>query len=747
MVRRKTKTTRRKTPARRRKKKTTHIQLDATVVREISAILWGLVGIIFLLSAFGLAGAVGDFINPKLQQVFGIGTYIVPFGFFLIAITLFFSKKVHFTFFKNLGIVFLIASFLGLVHMQMPVDIPIEELSEKVVSAGGWVGFTSSFIRIFMGDAATYVILVSLFLIGTLVSFELSLKDLFSFFIPNVKFTIHDGKEAPVAKKKGAVKIIKPDFSKKQIEAAEAEIEEAKKEIAKPKTQKASLEEDTLNIVKPDIVPKKKKKNKDAIEIKDTVYTDWEFPTLDLLKESTGETFTDDRLLMKNAEKIREKLQQFGIDVTMKDVHVGPTVTQYSLLPNEGVKLTKITALKDDLALALAAQSLRIEAPIPGKSVVGIELPNEKRTVVHMREMIESEEFSSIKSSLRLTLGRDVAGKPVIADLAKMPHLLIAGATGAGKSVGMNSFLISLLYQNSPQDLKFIMIDPKRVELSIYNSIPHLLTPVITEADKALSALKWAVAEMMRRYTLCSDNKCRNIEEYNKMVEKKMPKIVIVIDELADLMMRQYKKDTEAAICRLAQMARAVGMHLIVATQRPSVDVITGLIKANIPTRISFTVTSSIDSRTVIDSVGAEDLLGMGDMLFLNSSLGKPVRVQGIYVSTEEVQKVTNRIKTTVTENEYTDITKEEDEEDDTADKITSFNLDDAEEEDDMVPAAVDLIKQTGKASASLFQRHLKVGYARAARLLDILEEKGVVGPAKGAKPREIFIELEEEES
>ena len=725
MVKKRKTTKRRKAVT--RKRKTAHIELDAAVLREITSIFWGSIGVLFFLSSFGLAGPIGMSINGFLVKVFGIGTYVVPFGFFLIALTLFFSKKVYFNFFKNLGILLLISSFLGLIHMRLPV----EKSAENVAQAGGWVGFTTSFfLRLFMNDPATYVILVALFLIGVLVSFELSLKDLFSIFVPKVKFTVHNGQTSN-KRELNAVKIIKPNFSKKEIEAAEKEIKQAAKEIKAPKK--------TLNIVKPDILPKKKK---EAIEIKETQYTDWEFPPLDLLKESTSEEFTDDKLLMKNAEKIRQKLMQFGIDVTMKDVHVGPTVTQYSLLPNEGVKLTKITALKDDLALALAAKSLRMEAPIPGKSVVGIELPNEKRTIVHMREILESEEFANIKSSLRLTLGRDVSGKPVVVDLDKMPHLLIAGATGAGKSVGMNSFLISLLYQNSPQDLKFIMIDPKRVELSIYNSIPHLLTPVITDAEKALSALKWAVAEMMRRYTLCSDNKCRNIGEYNKIAEKKMPKIVIVIDELADLMMRQFKKDTEAAICRLAQMARAVGMHLIVATQRPSVDVITGLIKANIPTRISFAVTSSIDSRTVIDSVGAEDLLGMGDMLFLNSSLGKPIRVQGIYVSTEEVQKVTNRIKVTETDPEYTDITKEKDD----SGKITSFNLDDENEQDDLVGDAVALIKQSGKASASLFQRHLKVGYARAARLLDILEEKGVVGPTKGAKPREVFIEMEENE-
>lgn len=714
--RKKAKTTKRKNM--RKNRKTTHIEIDANVLREISAVFWGAIGGLFLLSAFGLAGPFGNSLNGKLVVLFGLGVYIVPFGFLLISLALFFSKRVHFNFFKNLGIVLFIASFLGLIHMRLP----LLESAENVEKAGGWIGFVATFfLRDGLGDLASYLILIGLFIIGILITFELSLKDFFSFFVPKIKISVSNPENTQ------GVKIIKPEFSKKEIPEEEKTIEDI------PKINKKQ----NLNIIKPDILPKTKK---DILEIKETNYTDWEFPELDLLNESSSETFTDDRLLMKNAEKIREKLSQFGIEVTMKDVHVGPTVAQYTLQPHDGIKLTKITTLKDDLALALAAHSIRIEAPIPGKSLVGIELPNEKRTVVHMREMLECEEFSHLKSSLRLALGRNVSGKPIVVDLGKMPHLLIAGATGAGKSVGMNSFLIALLYQNSPQDLKFIMIDPKRVELSIYNSIPHLLTPVITEADKALAALKWAVAEMMRRYGKCSDLKCRNIDEYNKIAEQKMPKIVIVIDELADLMMRQYKKDTEAAICRLAQMARAVGMHLIVATQRPSVDVITGLIKANIPTRISFAVTSSIDSRTVIDSIGAEDLLGMGDMLFLNSSLGKPMRVQGIYVSTEEVQKVTNRIKTTITEPEYTDITKENLIEGGNMNSI-DFNLDEDDAGDDLFGEAVNLIKQTGKASASLFQRHLKVGYARAARLLDILEEKGIVGPAQGAKPRDVFIE------
>jgi len=427
---------------------------------------------------------------------------------------------------------------------------------------------------------------------------------------------------------------------------------------------------------------------------------------------------------------------QFGIDVTMKDVNIGPTVLQYTLQPHEGIKLNKITTLKNDLALALAAKSIRMEAPIPGKSLVGIEVPNEKRMIVHLKEMLESEEFKSINSKLRLVVGRDVSGAPVIDDLTSMPHLLIAGATGSGKSVGMNTFLISLLYQNSPEDLKFIMIDPKRVELTTYNGIPHLLTPVITDPEKAHSSLKWAVAEMNRRYKELSEKKYRNIEEYNDGEEKKMHKIVIVIDELADLMMQASKKETEALICRIAQMARAVGMHLIIATQRPSVDVITGVIKANIPTRIAFTVTSGVDSRTIIDTVGAEDLLGMGDMLYLPGNMSRPIRVQGVYVSSKEIERVTNRVKLTIEPSYDESITETQT---DSGPGMVGAGGD-GSSQDDLYDNAIQVIKDTGKASASLLQRRLSVGYARAARILDILEEHGLIGPANGAKPREIYL-------
>ena len=386
-------------------------------------------------------------------------------------------------------------------------------------------------------------------------------------------------------------------------------------------------------------------------------------------------------------------------------------------------------------------------------------MPNEKRTIVHLREILESTEFRQSESSLTLPFGRDVSGKAMVEDLCDMPHLMIAGATGSGKSVCMNTFLISMIYQNAPHELKFILIDPKRVELALYEGIPHLLTPVITEAERALKALRWVVAEMGRRLARFSENGVRNLAEYNDKQEEertKLPRIVVVIDELADLMMRQYRRDTEMMITRIAQIARATGIHLIIATQRPSVDVITGIIKANIPTRIAFRTVSSIDSRTILDSIGSEDLLGKGDMLFLTATTPMPLRVQGIYVGSEEVERVINQVKIAggghltaeipmgVREGsggtDGTGVAEEESE------GYGDLDLDaDDDGGDDLTFEAIDLVRRSGKASASLLQRHLKVGYARAARILDILEEKGVVGPADGAKPRKVFIEVSQE--
>jgi S-DNA-T family DNA segregation ATPase FtsK/SpoIIIE len=420
----------------------------------------------------------------------------------------------------------------------------------------------------------------------------------------------------------------------------------------------------------------------------------------------------------------------------MGEVSVGPTVTQFTLKPHDGIKLARIVGLNNDLALALAAHPIRIEAPIPGKSLVGIEVPNQAVAIVNLREILEANEFRSSHATLRIALGKDVAGKPWLADLAKMPHMLVAGSTGSGKTVCLNSIIVSLLYSYGPDELRFIMVDPKRVELTAYNNIPHLLVPAITDVAKTLNAMKWAIGEMDRRFTQLARYGKRDIGSYNETADEKMPYLVIVIDELADLMVSSASNEVETCIIRLAQMARAVGIHLILATQRPSVDVITGLIKANFNARIAFAVASGTDSRTILDSLGAEKLVGRGDMLFTSAELSKPKRLQGTYISDLEIKKVTDFIKSNFDAPEYQH--EIVDRLGNTSNGVT-FN-DDGGNDEPLLNDAQEIITRAGKASASFLQRRMQIGYARAARILDLLEEKGVIGPGNGAKPREILV-------
>ena len=457
---------------------------------------------------------------------------------------------------------------------------------------------------------------------------------------------------------------------------------------------------------------------------------------LELLAGDRGTPSSGD--IRANMNIVKRTLENFGIDVEMGEVSVGPTVTQYTLRPAEGVKLAKITALHNDLSLALAAHPIRIEAPIPGKPLVGVEVPNKSVALVGLRALLEHKIFQDAGPPLLTVLGRDVAGMPVFADLSKMPHLLVAGATGAGKSVGIHTMITSFLYRNPPEILRFIIVDPKRVELSVYNDIPHLLTPIITDPKKTIQALRWATREMDRRYDLLSETQSRDITSYNTKVAKSeetnmLPYIVIVIDELADLM-ATFPREVEASIIRIAQMARAVGIHLVVSTQRPSVEVITGLIKANIPSRVAFQVVSQVDSRTILDMSGAEKLLGNGDMLFLSGDLAKPRRIQGAFVSEQEVKRVVDFLREEVEGPEYNEGIL------DTAFEEKTNEGDMTEGDDPLYEDARVIVVEAGKASASYLQRRLRVGYARAARLLDLLESNGIVGPADGAKAREILI-------
>lgn len=470
----------------------------------------------------------------------------------------------------------------------------------------------------------------------------------------------------------------------------------------------------------------------------------WEFPSTKLLDNVSHDNVIDAKEIEQKSLEIQKTLLHFKIDVTMIGEKVGPTVVQYRLKPAEGVKLNRIENLKKDLSLSLKAKSIRIQAPIPGVGLVGIEVPNDRRDMVGIREVLESPVFIEHKSNLAMAVGKDINGDYIVADMGKMPHLLIAGQTGSGKSVGMNGFILSLLYKNSPDMLRMIMIDPKRVELGMYNGIPHLLTPVINDPEKALNSLKWSVAEMLRRYDILQIARARNLGEYNEKVSKKdkMPHIVIIIDELADLMMSGNKKEVESAIARIAQMARAVGMHLIVATQRPSVDIITGLIKANIPSRIAFTVASQIDSRTILDSMGAEDLLGNGDLLYSPTGSSAPERIQGVYVGIDEVEAVVNHIKRTIDPAMLEDIYDASIVDGDRGNfegSMSDGNNREFDEDPKIIEEAIQVVRAEWKASTSMLQRRMKLGYARAARVIDILEGMGIVGPADGSRPREVL--------
>lgn len=462
----------------------------------------------------------------------------------------------------------------------------------------------------------------------------------------------------------------------------------------------------------------------------------WQFPSIELLNQKQDKADAGD--VEGNAEAIRETFANFNIDVEMEGANIGPRVTQYTLRPPTGVKLTKMTALENNLALDLAATSIRMEAPIPGKRAVGIEVPNLKSATVRISSLLQSREWAELSGPLSFVIGKDIAGTPIVGDLAKMPHLLVAGQTGSGKSVMINTVLTSLLYRNSPSDLKLILVDPKQVELKPYDDIPHLLTPVITEPEKCISALKWTVAEMERRYKALSEVHRRNIVEYNSLKkEESMPYIVVVIDELADLMM-MAARDVEALIVRIAQKARAVGIHLVLATQRPSVDVITGLIKANVPARIAFTTASQVDSRTIIDQIGAEKLLGMGDMLLLTADMPKPKRVQGAFIDDHETNKVTDFIRMQRPPQYDDEIISQPVQLNGKGGVVADYGGQDAD--DDMWKDAVHVVIESGKASTSLLQRRLRIGYGRAARLIETMEEQGIVGAADGSRPREVLV-------
>lgn len=480
-----------------------------------------------------------------------------------------------------------------------------------------------------------------------------------------------------------------------------------------------------------------------ALTVEDEHY---EFPPVQLLSAGEKKAIKGGKKAVTDtAAKLQKTLYSFGVSAKVENVSVGPAITRYELKPAEGVRVSKIANLADDIALNLAAESIRIEAPIPGKQAVGIEIPNKENEIVHLRDIIDCPKFTEHKSKLAFALGKDVAGEEIVTDISKMPHVLIAGATGSGKSVCINTLIASIIYKAKPSEVKLVMVDPKVVELSVYNGIPHLLIPVVTDPKKAAGALSWAVQEMENRYSLFANKNVRDIKGYNEELDKegskeKLPQIVIIIDELADLMMVS-SKDVEDSICRLAQKARAAGMHLVIATQRPSVDVITGIIKANIPSRISFAVSSQVDSRTILDMAGAEKLLGKGDMLFYPAGATKPTRVQGAFISDKEVEKVVDFVKANGEATYNDDILEQIERVNSTDKEIEEQQNDDSV--DPLLMEAIDVVVETGQASTSFIQRRFKVGYARAGRIIDQMEERGIISGFQGSKPREVLMSKE----
>ena len=527
----------------------------------------------------------------------------------------------------------------------------------------------------------------------------------------------------------------KPEKKEKEIEP----------EVHEEKLNPNELEEN-LFVQKAE---EKEEKVKQVLQLEhNTIVADdenYEIPPIEFLKQGESKAMKGGKkILADTATKLQKTLYSFGVSAKVENVSVGPAITRYELKPAEGVRVSKIAKLSDDIALNLAAESIRIEAPIPGKQAVGIEIPNKEKEIVHLRDIIESTEFQTAESKVSMALGKDISGEPVVADIGKMPHVLIAGSTGSGKSVCVNTLITSIIYKAKPSEVKLVMIDPKVVELSVYNGIPHLLIPVVTDSKKAAGALAWAVQEMENRYQLFANKGVRDLKGYNAVAGEemgKLPQIVIIIDELADLMM-VAAKDVEDSICRLAQKARAAGMHLVIATQRPSVDVITGIIKANIPSRIAFAVSSQIDSRTILDMVGAEKLLGKGDMLFYPIGNSKPVRVQGAFVSDKEVEKVVDFLKSNGGEVTYNEDILEEIERANKSEKEVEQDIED-DDTDPFLEEAIKTVVEIGQASTSFIQRRFKVGYARAGRIIDQMEARGIISGYEGSKPRQVLITME----
>ena len=782
-----------------KKKKKTASKADVTVITLI------VLSILLAVLVYTKSGVVGLKLNEILGGMFGIMQYVLPIGIFALGIKLaseenedLTPKLIQYTItIVSLSVMF---SVLQISSGELTIS---KELSETVKDAyflgsqskgGGAIGAVAAVpLEKLLGEIGAIIFCIGLAIILVVFTFGINMSEIINTIIDRIEEKREERKE----ERKASIAQREKNEKENPAERRKREREERRKQKELEKQESMAQMEDQIKInfggnivdnggqklkkydhsgedlepltkqskkqkqkeeTQPDVLEnnlfrqeeeQKEEKKKEVLQLEHGMMVEdehYEYPPIELLSKQTKRTIKGGaKALTDTATRLQKTLYSFGVSAKVENVSVGPAITRYELKPAEGVRVSKIANLADDIALNLAAETIRIEAPIPGKRAVGIEVPNKEKEAVHLREVLDSQEFVENKSKLTVALGKDVAGNIQLADIGKMPHVLIAGSTGSGKSVCINTIITSIIYNAKPSEVKFVMVDPKVVELSVYNGIPHLLIPVVTDPKKAAGALAWAVQEMDERYNKFASKGVRDLKGYNKAIEKeneagKLPQIVIIIDELADLMM-VAKNDVEDAICRLAQKARAAGMHLVIATQRPSVDVITGLIKANVPSRIAFAVSSQVDSRTILDSVGAEKLLGKGDMLFFPSGAPKPSRVQGAFVSDDEVEKIVDFIKSNGTAN-YSEDILETIENGNKTDKELAQEKDD-DDTDPLLMEAIQTVVETRQASTSFIQRRFKVGYARAGRIIDQMEERGVISGYQGSKPREVLMSLE----
>ena len=772
---------------------------------NVAVVFMFLISILLAILIYTKSGYIGEHLSPILGGIMGVIKYIIPIGTFLIAIYMttedkeyLISKLIQYGIF--LVCIATILSVFQFSNGNISINSDFQEAVKKgyelgeINNGGGAIGTAIASVLIgLLGEIGTVILCIGIAAILLVFMFGIKPAEMIADFVETRRESREEKRiereEMKAAKMQDEPEERKETKRERRLREKEEQRKQAE-ELAEQltinlnensnednkKLKKYDHKDDDLipfNIngkfkdkneakneekANPDVIEAnlfkeeqetKEEKVKQVLQLEHTLTVEdeaYEFPPIQLLAEGDKKGVKGGKKAVADtATKLQKTLYSFGVSAKVENVSVGPAITRYELKPAEGVRVSKIANLADDIALNLAAETIRIEAPIPGKQAVGIEVPNKENEIVPLRDIIDCDEFKNHKSKLAFALGKDVAGNAVVADIAKMPHVLIAGATGSGKSVCINTLIASIIYKAKPSEVKLVMVDPKVVELSVYNGIPHLLIPVVTDPKKAAGALAWAVQEMVNRYSLFASKNVRDIKGYNAALESeggahKLPQIVIIIDELSDLMMVS-PKDVEDSICRLAQMARAAGMHLVIATQRPSVDVITGIIKANIPSRISFAVSSQVDSRTILDMAGAEKLLGKGDMLFYPAGAPKPTRIQGAFISDKEVEKIVDFVKNNGEATYNDEILRQIENANSTDQEVDAHEEDD--DTDPLLMEAIDVVVETGQASTSFIQRRFKVGYARAGRIIDQMEERGIISGFQGSKPREVLMSKE----